>query len=96
MNLYEMIPMTYRELKVVRSLVERMRGDQLCTSLELDSMAEKLDAATRRINQRMLQESKDAESTRCRYLSLRTGRMCSSCPRARWSQSAPSRPTARC
>lgn len=64
MNLYEMIPMTYHELKVVRSLVERMRGDQLCTSLELDSMAEKLDAATRRINRRMLQESKDVESTR--------------------------------
>lgn len=65
MNLYEMIPMTYHELKVVRSLVEGARGDPLWTSLELDSVTEKLDAAARRIKWRtMLQELKDAESTR--------------------------------
>lgn len=64
MNLYEMIPMTYHELKVVRSLVERMRGDPLCASLELDSMMEKLDAAIRRTKRRMTQKRKDAESTR--------------------------------
>lgn len=66
MNLYEMIPMTYPELKVVRSLIAVMRGGPLWESLELDSMTEKLDAAIGRVERRMSQETKDidAKSTR--------------------------------
>lgn len=52
MNLYEMIPMTYPELKTVRSLIAVMRDGPLWEPLELDSMTEKLDAAIKRIEQR--------------------------------------------
>lgn len=52
MNLYEMIPMTYPELKTVRSLIAVMRDGPLWEPLELDSMMEKLDAAIKRIEQR--------------------------------------------
>lgn len=66
MNIYEMIPMTYPELKVVRSLVEGARGKTIWASLELDSLAEKLDAARKRAKRRMFQELKaaDAKGTR--------------------------------
>lgn len=62
MNLYETIPMTYPELKTVRALIAAMRGGPLWESLELDSMTEKLDAAIKRVKQRMLQELKDADA----------------------------------
>lgn len=61
MNLYEMIPMTYPELKTVRSLIAVMRGGPLWESLELDSMTEKLDAAIKRVEQRTPQELTDSD-----------------------------------
>lgn len=63
MNKYEMIPMTYPELKVLRALVEGGRDTLLINgskaTQELDSLKEKLDAAARRIKQREYQESKE-------------------------------------
>lgn len=60
MNKYEMIPMTYPELKVLRALVEGGRDMLLVNgskaTLELDSLKEKLDAAARRLKQRELKE----------------------------------------
>ena len=61
MNLYEMIPMTYPELKTMRSLIAVMRCGPLWESLELDSMTEKLDAAIKRVEQRTPQELTDAD-----------------------------------
>lgn len=61
MNLYEMIPMTYPELKTVRSLIAVMRDGPLWESLELNSMTEKLDAAIKRVEQRTPQELTDAD-----------------------------------
>ena len=63
MNKYEMIPMTYPELKVLRALVEGGRDMLLVNgskaTLELDSLKEKLDAAARRLKQRECQEPKE-------------------------------------
>lgn len=63
MNKYEMIPMTYPELKVLRALVEGGRDMLLVNgskaTLELDSLKEKLDAAARRLKQREYQELKE-------------------------------------
>lgn len=63
MNKYEMIPMTYSELKVLRALVEGGRDMLLVNgskaTLELDSLKEKLDAAARRLKQREYQELKE-------------------------------------
>lgn len=63
MNKYEMIPMTYPELKVLRALVEGGRDMLLVNgskaTLELDSLKEKLDAAARRLKQREHQELKE-------------------------------------
>lgn len=62
MNKYEMIPMTYPELKVLRALVEGGRDMLLVNgskaTLELDSLKEKLDAAARRLKQRELKEGR--------------------------------------
>lgn len=56
MNKYEMIPMTYLELKILRALVEGERDMLLVNgskaTLELDSLKEKLDAAARRLERR--------------------------------------------
>lgn len=63
MNKYEMIPITYPELKVLRALVEGGRDMLLINgskaTLELDSLKEKLDAAARRLKQREYQELKE-------------------------------------
>lgn len=63
MNKYEMIPMTYPELKVLRALVEGGRDMLLVNgskaTLELDSLKEKLDAAARRLKQREYRELKE-------------------------------------
>lgn len=62
MNKYEMIPVTYLELKVLRGLVEGGRDMLLINgskaTLELDSLKEKLDAAARRLKQREYQKLK--------------------------------------
>lgn len=63
MNLYETIPMTYLELKILRALVEGGRDMLLVNgskaTQELDSLKEKLDAAARRLKQREYQELKE-------------------------------------
>ena len=60
MNKYEMIPMTYTELKCVRALVEGARDQLLINgskaTLELDSLKGKLDAAARRLKQKEYQK----------------------------------------
>lgn len=56
MNKYEMVLMTYPELKVLRALVEGGRDMLLINgskaTQELDSLKEKLDVAAGRIKQR--------------------------------------------
>ena len=63
MNKYEMVPMTYPELKVLRALVEGGRDMLLVNgskaTQELDSLKEKLDAAARRLKQREYQKLKE-------------------------------------
>ena len=65
MNLYEMIPVTYPELKVLCALVEGGRDMLLVNgskaTLELDSLKEKLDAAARRLKQREYQKLKEGQ-----------------------------------
>lgn len=63
MNKYEMVPMTYLELKVLRDLVEGGRDMLLINGTkatqELDSLKEKLDAAARRLKRREYQKLKE-------------------------------------
>ena len=63
MNMYEMIPMTYHELKIARALVEGGRDALLAngskSTLELDSLMEKFDAAARRFKQKEHQKLRD-------------------------------------
>lgn len=63
MNKYEMIPVTYPELKILRALVEGGRDMLLVNgskaTLELDSLKEKLDAAARRLKQREYRKLKE-------------------------------------
>lgn len=53
MNLYELVPMTYSELETMYALVEETRNLRLAngsgSTLELDSMKEKLGAAAKRL-----------------------------------------------
>ena len=63
MNKYELIPTTYLELKILRTLVESsrdlLRVNGVKATLELESLKEKLDAAARRFKQREYQELKE-------------------------------------
>lgn len=68
MNTYEMIPMTYQEVKVVRALVDGARDALLINgskaTSELDSLAEKFDEAARRLKQKECQKLRELRDGR--------------------------------
>jgi len=65
MNKYEMIPMTYAELKIVRALVEGGRDMLLVNgskaTQEMDSLMGKFDAAARRLKQKEYRKLSEGE-----------------------------------